>query len=44
MEEYEEKTAPLLQAYQDRGLVLDFEPKKGVKDYPLLLELLKGKL
>lgn len=29
MDEYEEKTAPLLDAYNSRGIVLDFEPKKG---------------
>ena len=41
MKEYDEKTAPLLKAYQDRGIVVDFEVKKGVKDYPRLLELIK---
>lgn len=29
MDEYDEKTAPLLDAYKKRGIVIDFEPKKG---------------
>jgi len=30
--------------YKNKGLVLDFEPKKGVKDYGRLLDLIKPKL
>ena len=40
MIEYAEKTEPLLKAYQERGVVLDFEVKKGVQDYPELLSLI----
>ena len=44
MVEYEEKTSPLLKAYQDRNLTLDFEVKKGVKDYPELYEKIQKRL
>jgi hypothetical protein len=40
MVEYEEKTAPLLNVYKSRGIVIDFEPKRGVKDYDRLLGLI----
>lgn len=39
--EYENKTAPVLNAFKKSFKVLDFEPKRGVKDYPDLLETLK---
>ena len=39
MLEYEEKTVPLLSFYKNKKLTLDFEAKKGVKDYPRMLEL-----
>ena len=44
MKEYEEKTAPILDEYKRRDLVIDFEAKKGVKDYPRLKEMLAKKL
>lgn len=44
MVEYEEKTAPLLNEYKKRNLTLDFEVKKGVKDYPKLLSLIQERL
>jgi len=34
------KTAPLLKIFQDRKKVIDFEAKKGVKDYGRLKEML----
>lgn len=40
MVEYEEKTAPLLDAYKKITKVVDFEPKKGKKSYPDLLPLI----
>ena len=44
MIEYEEKTAPLLGEYKKKGVVIDFEPKRGVKDYERLLGLVKPRL
>ena len=45
MKEYEEKTAPILTEFKKtKGLVVDFEAKKGVKDYPRLFELIKDRL
>jgi adenylate kinase len=44
MKEYESKTAPLLEVYKKKGIVIDFEAKRGVKDHPRLLELLQPKL
>jgi len=41
MKEYEAKTLPLLEEYQKKGVVFEFEPKKGVQDYPLFLEQVK---
>ena len=35
MKEYNDKTAPLLDAYEKRKIKrIDFEPKRGVNDYP----------
>ena len=44
MDEYDEKTAPLLDAFNARNIVMDFEPKKGKKSYPELLPLIKERL
>lgn len=41
MVEYEKKTLPLLQVYKDKGVLVDFEPKKGVKDYKNFFKLVK---
>ena len=34
MKEYDAKTRPLLELFQERGVLINFECKKGVKDYP----------
>ena len=41
MKEYEEKTAPILEIYKKRNLLFNFEPKKGVKDYPKFFQEVK---
>lgn len=41
MKEYEEKTHPLLDRYRKMGVVIDFEVKRGKKDYPRLWDLVK---
>lgn len=40
MKEYDEKTKPLLHKYKEQGILVDFEVKKGKKDYPRLKDLL----
>lgn len=44
MKEYDEKTHPLLDRYRAMGVVIDFEVKRGKKDYPRLWDLVKSKL
>lgn len=44
MKEYDAKTLPLLAEYKKKGVLVDFEIKKGVKDYPALREVIKKKL
>jgi len=44
MKEYEAKTLPLLEIYKTRGELINFEARKGVKDYPRLLDLIKPKI
>jgi len=44
MVEYDAKTLPLLNEYKKKGVLMDFEVKKGVKDYPKLLSQIKPKL
>jgi len=44
MKEYEAKTLPLLEIYQKRGRLINFEAKRGVKDYPRLLDLIKKEI
>lgn len=40
---YKQETEPLLQTFRTMGLkVMDFEPKRGVDDYPSLFKDLKG--
>jgi len=34
MKEYEEKTKPLLKEFENRKVLINFETRKGVKDYP----------
>jgi len=35
---YERETAPLIELYQETGLLIDFQVKKGMKEMPLLLK------
>jgi len=44
MKEYEAKTLPLLKIYQKHGNLINFEAKKGVKDYPRLKALIEEKI
>jgi len=44
LELYREFTKPLELYYQDKELLVEFEPKRGIKDYPKLLELVRNKL
>lgn len=44
MKEYDAKTKPLLDEYKKKGSLINFEVKKGVKDYPALLAQVKPKL
>ena len=39
MKEYDAKTKPLLQPFEERGVLINFECKKGVKDYPELKKI-----
>lgn len=38
MIEYEQKTLPILNLFEKRTTIFNFEAKKGVRDYPKLLE------
>jgi len=44
LEIYEKSTQPLLDYYAKTGKLLTFEPRRGVKDYPEVLELVKRKM
>ena len=44
MKEYDQKTSPLLNEYQKRGVLTSYEAKKGVKDYPDLKRIIVDKL
>ena len=44
MREYDAKTKPLLNEFEKRGALINFETKKGVKDYPELKKIVEGKL
>ena len=44
MKEYEAKTAPILDVYKQRKIVIDFEAKKGVKDAQRLKDAISAKL
>lgn len=41
---YETSTQPILDYYKQAGKLVTFEPKKGVKDYPEVLEIVKRKM
>jgi len=40
LEEYEEKTKPLLQRLKQKGNLVSFEPKRGERDYPKLQQVI----
>lgn len=42
LEIYERSTRPILEYYEKSGKLVTFEPRKGVKDYPEVLELVKA--
>jgi adenylate kinase len=44
MKEYDSKTKPLLEKYEAKGVLENFEVKRGKKDYPRLKEILQKKL
>ena len=44
MKEYDAKTKPLLNEFEKRGALINFETKKGVKDCPELKKIVEGKL
>ena len=44
MKEYDAKTRPLLTEFEKRGVLLNYEAKKGVKDYPDLKQIVEKKL
>lgn len=39
---YNNQTAPLIEYYKKKGLLLEFDIKKGLGDLPLLVELFRG--
>jgi len=41
---YEELTQPILDHYSKQGKLVTFEPRRGVKDYPEVLEIVKAKM
>lgn len=41
MNEYDEKTKPLLKEFEKLGVLINFETKKGVKDYPELKKIVE---
>jgi adenylate kinase family enzyme len=44
MKEYAEKTEPLLKEFHKKGVLMNFEVKKGVKDYPELKKQIVARL
>ena len=44
MKEYDAKTKPLLNEFEKMGALINFEAKKGVKDYPELKTIVENKL
>lgn len=40
MREYEDKTKPLLDVFEKKGVLVNYETKKGVKDYPELKQII----
>lgn len=44
MKEYEAKTKPLLDEFKKMGVLINYETKQGVKDYPELKKIIEDKL
>lgn len=44
LQDYEQKTAPLLKLFEKQGVLVNFEPKKGVKDYPKIKQIVQDRL
>jgi adenylate kinase family enzyme len=44
MKEYEAKTKPLLDEFKKMGVLINYETKQGVKDYPELKKIIENKL
>lgn len=44
MKEYEAKTKPLLVEFEKMGVLINYETKKGVKDYPELKKIIEERL
>lgn len=44
MKEYESKTKPLLDEFQKMGVLINYETKKGVKDYPELKKIIEDRI
>jgi len=41
LQEYNQKTAPLLNFYKERSVLTSFEVKKGMKDLPQVIEVVE---
>lgn len=42
IEVYEKETLPVFEEFKKKKMaMIKFEPKRGVKDYPLLLDMIK---
>ena len=44
LEEYRIKSLPLLKVFDNMGLLVNFEPKRGVKDYEQMKNIVMSKL
>lgn len=44
MKEYDAKTKPLLEQFEKMGVLINYETKKGVKDYPELKKIIEDKI
>jgi len=44
LEIYQDSTQPILEFYEKTGKLVTFEPRKGVKDYPEVLELVTERM
>lgn len=44
MKVYDEKSMPLIKEFEKKGILLNFEVKRGVKDYPQLRDIIKKRL